>query len=220
MAGISLREDVRRLAPVCVGRARRRDRRCRDGRARARPRQRDRRPRCDRRTARLNYTDAAGTLETERARRTITGRRLLAAGLLSLVRVVLGLLRLALGGRLRFLGFLLAEPQALERLADALATLEPVQDRLRGDVRVLGAQVVCYHVGGNELAVRELRVRLPRREVLSLEGVGGRAELLRDAAEPVNVLGPILIRRPVRVGRMRWCACMHRLLGSDGGGGR
>src|SRR5207245_10828804 len=153
------------------------------------------------------------------ARRT-AGRRLLAAGLLGLVRVVLGLLRLALGGRLRFFGFLPAEPQALKRLADALATLEPIQDRLRGDVRALGAQIVRYHVGGNELAVRELRVRLPRRQVLSLEGVRGRAELLRDAAEPVNVLGPILIRRPVRVGRMRWCACMHRLLGSDGGGGR
>src|SRR2546427_128863 len=106
---------------------------------------------------------AWGALSGGLPRRTITGRRLLAAGLLGLVRVVLGLLRLALGARLRFLGFLVAEPQTLERLADALAALQPVQDRLSGDVRVLRAQVVRHHVGGNELAVRELRVRLARR---------------------------------------------------------
>src|SRR2546426_920828 len=130
---------------------------------------------------------------------------LLAAGLRGLILLVLGLLRLALGARLRFLGFLFTQPQALERLADALAALQPVQDRLSGDVRILRAQVVRHHVGGDELAVRELRVRLACRQVLSLEGVRGRAELFRDAAEPIEVLGSISIH----VGRVVCVGCMR-----------
>src|SRR5882724_411207 len=80
-----------------------------------------------------------------------------------LARLLLGFPRVLGSLPFRCLRIRSGKPQALERLAHALAALQTIEDRLRRDAGVLIAQVVRYHVGGDELPARQLGVGLLRR---------------------------------------------------------
>src|SRR5258706_13709701 len=87
------------------------------------------------------------------------------------------------------------ETEALQRLPHALAALQTTQDRLRGDRRILRAQVVRHHVRRNELAARQLWIRLLRGFIRALKRVRCSAEL---RGYPLERIAAVRFRRGVR----------------------
>src|SRR3989454_2052011 len=102
---------------------------------------------------------------------------------------LLRLLDLAIGRALGLLRLGLGQAEAVECLAEALAALQAVENRLGRDGGVLSAEVLGEHVRGDELAPRELRVQRLRCLELILEFLGRDAQLGRDAAEALVRLG-------------------------------
>src|SRR2546422_7621650 len=72
---------------------------------------------------------------------------------------LLRLLDLAIGRALRLLRIGLGQAEAVERLTNAAAALQAVEDGHGRDGGVLSAEVLGEHVRGDELTARELRVR-------------------------------------------------------------
>src|SRR6266542_1260934 len=77
-----------------------------------------------------------------------------------------------IGLPLRIVRFFGREPEALQRLPEALAALQTAQNRLRGDLGVLRAEIVRQHAGRDELAAREFGIGLTGRFERRLKRVG------------------------------------------------
>src|SRR2546425_9389841 len=86
--------------------------------------------------------------------------------------LLLRLLDLAIGRTLGLLRIGLGQAEAVERLADAVAARQAVEDGLGRDSGVLGAEVLGEHVCGDELAARQLRVGRVGRLERVLERLG------------------------------------------------
>src|SRR6266568_4317133 len=116
-----------------------------------------------------------------------------------LVRGLVGLLHVPVSRLLTRLRFLVVQPQAVQRLADALSARASREDLVSRDPFV--AEIVPQHVGGDELTPRELRVRRFRLLISRLQRLWRCIQLRRDAAEALQML--------CRLGAAGRSGCLH-----------
>src|SRR6266566_3494308 len=112
----------------------------------------------------------------------------------------LGLPELMVGRALRVRCLGRGKAEALERRADILAAIQAVEHGLSRDAGVLRAEMLGEQVRRDELAARELRVRLPRLVVRALERVRRGVQLLGDCGEALLCLRRLISARALSGG--------------------